>query len=401
MKKKVKVKKIIKESKVKTKAKTKTKKKSKPKTRLTTKTKGKTKAKTKVKTNTASLKRSKENPILGPGYYDWDNVAVFNPAAIYAGGKVHLLYRAMGTDGVSRIGYAESKDGVHFNNHLTYPVYSTKMHTPIDLHSPFTSPARKEFNPSVYTSGGGWGGSEDPRAVVIDDEAYMTLNIFNGWHSMRVGVVSISLKDLLAKKWNWHNFAFLSREGDRQKNWVLFPEKIKGKFAIFHNLDMGDSSRVGIAFLDYLDASLAPTSKEAPDPQVLPDHYVAWHKRTRSIASPPVRTTAGWLVLYHAMDGDGSPHYKLGAMLLSLSDPTKVIARAPSPILEPKEWYEHDYKPGIIYACGAVVIKNILHVYYGAGDKHIALATIPITELVESMKKNQPISLRKRKISLQ
>jgi len=89
--------------------------------------------------------------------------------------------------------------------------------------------------------------------------------------------------------------------GDRQKNWVLFPEKINGKFAVFHNLDKGDPSRVQIAFADSLDMSEMPTQSEAPDPQGLPDHTVAWHYRTRSAAAPPLRTKAGWLLFYHAM----------------------------------------------------------------------------------------------------
>ena len=84
---------------------------------------------------------------------------------------------------------------------------------------------------------------------------------------------------------------------------------------------------------------------EAPDPQLLPNHIVAWHKRTRSAAAPPIKTKDGWLLLYHAMDKDDRDRYKLGALLLDLKDPEKILYRAQHPILEPDKWYENDWKP--------------------------------------------------------
>ena len=182
--------------------------------------------------------------------------------------------------------------------------------------------------------------------------------------------------------------------GDRQKNWVLFPEKINNKFVLFHNLDKGDPNSVFVSYVDKLDTSETPTIKDAPDPQVLPDHIVAWHKRTRSAASPPIKTKDGWLLLYHAMDKDDGDRYKLGAMLLDLKDPSKVLCRAKSPILEPDEWYENDYKPGIIYASGAVVKNGNLLVYYGGGDKYVCVASIKLNDLLESMKQDKSIKLK-------
>ena len=107
----------------------------------------------------------------------------------------------------------------------------------------------------------------------------------------------------------------------------LFPEKFNGKFAIFHNLDKGDPARVAVAYVSKLDTSETPmgshVGSEAPDPQLLPNHIVAWHKRTRSAAAPQLKTKDGWLLLYHAMDKDDGDRYKLGALLLNLKDPEK------------------------------------------------------------------------------
>ena len=342
------------------------------------------------------LNKSTKNPILGPGLYSWESEAVFNPGAIYSGGLVHLFYRALGSDGISRIGYANSKDGVNFENRLSYPVYIAQNIEDAQKHWPFTSPSRLVFDPSMYTSGGGWGGCEDPRTVIIDGTLHMTFNIFNGWDSIRVAVVSIKEIDLLKKKWKWHNFNYLSKPGDRQKNWVLFPEKINGKFAIFCNLDKGDPNKVFISYVNNLDNKETPTSIEALDPQRIPDHEVAWHNRTRSAAMPPIKTKDGWLLLYHAMDKNDGGKYKVGALLLDLNDPEKVLYRAQRPILEPSEWYENDYKPGIVYANGAVVKDGELFVYYGGGDKHIGVAHIRLEALLNSLKENKEIKLKNK-----
>lgn len=358
----------------------------------------KRKAKIKVKQDTkVKLKKHVSNPIMSPSFYPWESEAVFNPAAIFLGGFVHLFYRAMGADGISRIGYARSRDGVAFEDRLFHPIYFMPSVENMKSNWPYTSPARPLFDSNLYSSGGGWGGAEDPRVVMIDGILYVTLNIFNGWHSMRVAVMSIKEKDLLNQKFIWNDFSFLSHEGDRQKNWVLFPEKINGKFAVFHNLDMNDGNpnRVGIAFTDELSTKDMPKGDGAPDPQRLPDRIIAWHKRTRSASCPPMKTKDGWLLLYHAMDKDGSDRYKLGAMLLDLKDPRKVIARSLHPILEPAEWYENDYKPGIIYASGAIIKDDKLFVYYGGGDKHVGLATVGLFELLTSIKKGGNIKLKK------
>mgnify|MGYP001810116508 CR=1 FL=1 len=355
-----------------------------------------------VKKEETKLIRSSHNPIMQPRPYSWESQAVFNPAAIYSGGKVHLFYRALGDDGISRIGYASSSDGINFDDRLFYPIYFVQNVEETKKHWPFTSPARPMYNTSLYASGGGWGGCEDPRAVVIDGYVYITINIFDGtngwkWDSMRVAVVSIKEEDLLKKKWFWKNFSYLSHLGDRQKNWVLFPEKINGKFVLFHNLDKGDPTRVFVSYLNKLDTSETPTVKDAPDPQVLPDHIVAWHKRTRSASAPPIKTKDGWLLLYHAMDKEDGNRYKLGAMLLDLKDPSRVIFRAQHPILEPDEWYENDWKPGIIYASGAIIKDGKLFVYYGGGDKYVGVASIKLSDLIKSMKENGSAQLEKNK----
>src|SRR3989338_9270599 len=72
------------------------------------------------------LKRSVRNPIIVPTPYPWESFATFNPAAVVSGGRVHLFYRALGPDGISRIGYASSPDGINFDQRCIYPVFAAE-----------------------------------------------------------------------------------------------------------------------------------------------------------------------------------------------------------------------------------------------------------------------------------
>ena len=147
---------------------------------------------TKKLTKTLKLIRFLHNPIIEPRAYSWESQAVFNPAAVYANGRFHLFYRALGNDGISRIGYASSKDGINFDERLSYPIYFVENAEEMKRHWPFTSPA--QYDIALYASGGGWGGCEDPRTVLMNGHVYMTFNVFNGWDSMRVAVTSIKRK---------------------------------------------------------------------------------------------------------------------------------------------------------------------------------------------------------------
>ena len=124
----------------------------------------------------------------------------------------------------------------------------------------------------LYPSGGSWGGCEDPRMVCIDGRIYILYNAFDGWDFIRVALISISAEDFLAKRWHWSAPKLLSRPHERHKNWVLFPEKISGKFAILHNLHDDEPERVRIEYIENLDTSVPEKSAfESPDPQAMPD----------------------------------------------------------------------------------------------------------------------------------
>ncbi len=322
-----------------------------------------------------AMERSQENPIIQPDRtHCWENCATFNAAALYLNWKVHFIYRAIGEAGMSVLGYASSRDGVHIDERLSDPVY--RPTEPFEFRND-----KNEWVVFDYASGGGgWGGCEDPRLACIDDKIYMTYTAFNGVEAPGVALTSIKAKDFLNKKWRWKKPILISPRGQINKNWVVFPEKINGQYAILHSI----SPDIGIDYFDDLnfDKNISINSQYGPSLR-----NGCWDNQLRGVGPTPIKTADGWLILYHAMDKNDPNKYKLGAMMLDYKNPTKILYSAINPILEPNAYYEnHGYKCGVIYACGAVIIDDRLFVYYGGADKVTCVATVQMCDFLEQLK---------------
>jgi predicted GH43/DUF377 family glycosyl hydrolase len=344
----------------------------------------------------AKLKRVSHNPIISPRLYPWESKATFNAAAFESQGKVHIIYRAVGEDDASVLGYAVSEDGYKISERPTYFVYKRNLGI-----------ANFEL-PIFYDSGGGWcGGCEDPRLTKIGDTVYMLYTAFDGWGSVRIAMTSIKLSDFENRKWKWEKPVFISPPGEVHKNWVLFPEKINGKFAILHSI----SPEVLVEYVDSMDefdGEKFIKSRHGHSPR----QEDSWDNWVRGVGPPPIKTEDGWLVLYHAMDNNDPNRYKLGAMILDTKNPSKVLHRSKAPILEPDEQYENDgWKAGVIYSCGAVVklareddkigkdAEATLFVYYGGADKVVCVASMDLQELIDDLKLDEVVTLKKDKIT--
>ncbi|MBI5004611.1 MAG: hypothetical protein HZC04_00280 [Candidatus Lloydbacteria bacterium] len=340
----------------------------------------------KRKSAPSALARFEANPIIKPSpQVPWESKATFNPSAIYAGGKVHLVYRAIGDNDVSVFGYATSANGLTIDTQSKFPAYVQGV----------SIPRRQQASaPIIYGSGGGWnGGSEDPRLTLIDGRVFMIYTSFDGWGSVRIALTSISFDDFVRERWNWKKPVFISPPGEIHKNWVLFPEKIKGKYAILH----GISPEILVDYVDDIDSfdgtkfihSKHPTGGGYKD---------AWDSALRGVGPAPIKTAYGWLVLYHAMDIKDPNRYKLGAMLLDLREPTKVLVRSRYPVLEPDEWYENEgFKAGVVYACGAIVKDGWLFVYYGGADKVVCVAAAELEPFLKTLLASGSTKLTRKK----
>ena len=323
-----------------------------------------------------TFERFEENPIIIPNPKNhWESKATFNPAALLIDGKVHLLYRAIGDNDMSVLGYAGSSNGFDIDEQLPYPAYVQDGRNNSGRRS-------KNVLPLSYCSGGGWnGGCEDPRLTEIGDVVYLLYTAFDGWGSIRIALSSIALEDFRQKKWNWMKTVFISPSGEIHKNWILFPEKINGRFAILHSI----SPNVLVDYFDSLD--------EFSEKTFIRSYYSGksgredeWYNWVRGAGPTPIKTKHGWLVLYHAMDNSDPNKYKLGAMLLDLEDPTKVLYRTKAPLLEPSECYENEgFKAGVVYCCGAVVNEGRLLIYYGGADTVTCVASIDLDEFLNEL----------------
>lgn len=327
-----------------------------------------------------SLFTKSEQPVLGPQPgLSWASSVVFNPGAWYEDGIVHLLFRAIPEgytripldkpkphgpkkgfdDYVSYIGYAHSTDGVNFTCRET----------------PFIAPdtAFDRF------------GAEDPRISKIDDQFLITYTAlshpaFGDVDGVRVGLASTK------------DFAEVHKHGvigppQFDKDAVIFPRRLDGKIVMLHRI----VPDIQIIYFDDLDQLCNPPEDlwtqhmQTLDQHVIMRPEAPWEAKKIGAGPTPIETEEGWLLIYHGVDYNHV--YRTGLALLDLDDPRRVIARTAEPVMEPELEFElwGDVN-NVVFPEGAVVIDGTLHVYYGAADRVIGLATASLTDILDYMK---------------
>jgi predicted GH43/DUF377 family glycosyl hydrolase len=325
------------------------------------------------------MERFDGNPILEPELeHWWESKAVFNPGALYEANRVHLVYRAIGDEDASVLGYASSPDGLHFDERLEEPIYIPRE--PFEGVRPDSLPHPLPYA-SSYVSGGGWmGGCEDPRLTRIDDRVFMTYVAFDGYSHPRLALSSIARDDFLAKNWQWRKPVLISPPGVIDKNACILPEKVNGQYVIFHRI----FPDILIDFLD--DLEFDGRTKWLKGQFKIETRADYWDSRKVGAGPPPVKTEEGWLLIYHAVGEQAPDNYKIGAMLLDRKDPTQVLMRSPEPILEPQAWYEtRGLKSNVVYPCGSVIIGKRLFIYYGGADRVVCTASVKVERLLEQL----------------
>jgi predicted GH43/DUF377 family glycosyl hydrolase len=330
---------------------------------------------TRIVRKTAALTKIGCNPIISPiPAHGWETRQTFNAAAVQLAGKVHILYRAVGDDWVSRIGYATSLNGFSIEERLPQPAYSCSR-----LAAEDARPLPRGV-PNL-SSGGFHLGCEDPRTTAIDDRVYMLFVAFDGFSIPRLAITSIKQYVFLARRWRWEPARIISRPGIVDKSGCLLPEKINGKYVIFHRV----FPDIQIDFLDSLDFAPGSYLEEKCIIHARPDK---WDSRKIGAGPPPIRTKYGWLLIYYAVDERDASRYKIGAMLLDADNPARVLHRSSAPVLEPSAGYENNgHKAGIAYPCGAAVIGSRLFVYYGGADSVVCVATANLNTLLAKLVK--------------
>lgn len=311
-------------------------------------------------------------PVLTSADVPYPSNAVFNCAVQKLGGRYVMLFRndygydrQTGRFGGTNLGLAWSDDGY---------VWKVEPEPVWEL--------RTEEIGRVY----------DPRLTVIDGEMYVCFAM-DTRHGLRGGIAHTS--DL-------HHFDILSLSVPDNRNMVLFPEKIGG---YYYRLErpMPVYSRGKDRFDTWI--SKSPDLKFWGESSlVLPVEAVPYANDKTGPAAPPIRTKAGWLTLFHAVDVDPSrgkngwedywrKRYCAGLMLLDLDDPSKVLGVMRQPLIAPETYWEADegFRTNAVFPCGMVLEDDgEVRIYYGASDEVICLATADVDELAALCLKDGP-----------
>lgn len=240
-----------------------------------------------------------------------------------------------------------SDDGVHFYEPADFP-------TKIFGHSPLET-----F------------GIEDCRVSVVGDEYCLTFTQVSE-HGVGVG---------LMRTRDWVNF---DREGmilpPHNKDCAIFEEKIKGRYYCLHRpsgIDLGGNF-IWLASSDDLVHWGRHTC-------ILHTRPGMWDCARIGAGAAPIKTPEGWLEIYHGADYNN--RYCLGALLLDLDDPSKVLARSVEPLLEPVAPYEKTgFFGNVVFTNGHLVDGDTITLYYGASDEVICGAQMSISEILSGLK---------------
>ena len=170
------------------------------------------------------------------------------------------------------------------------------------------------------------------------------------------------------------HFKFITLNGPavENKGMALFPRKIKGLYAM---LGRQDSENIYVMFSDHL--HFWHTMQLVLEPSF------PWEFIQLGNCGSPIETEAGWLVLSHGVGP--MRKYCIGAFLLDLDDPTKVIGRLREPLIEPNEDEREGYVPNVVYSCGSLLHGRQLIIPYGMSDYATTFATVPLDEVLAAM----------------
>ncbi|MFW6107793.1 MAG: glycosidase [bacterium] len=294
--------------------------------------------------------RDHRNPLITTRHVPYQANAVFNAGAADLGDEVLLLVRVESTSGRSHLVVARSRNGIS----------DWEFHDRALLH-----PAQG----FEYESNG----AEDCRLTWMEDLDAWGI-AYTGYSDYGPGVALATTKD----------FRTAERIGmvfpPEDKNAALFPRKFDGLYAILHRPSVGGGS----VWISY-----------SPDLRYWGDHRVVlpvrggpWWDGVRVGAGvQPVETEAGWLLIYHGVKRvAGDPIYRLGAALLDLDEPHRLIGRTREWLLSPEEEYERTGDaPNVIFTSGGFVRDGTLWVYYGAADSRICLATAEVSAVLDGL----------------
>ena len=245
---------------------------------------------------------------------------------------------------MSYLAVARSKDGEQFTIDYEYGIYP-------------------ETEYEAY-------GVEDARICVVEGEYYITYT----------AVSDRGICVALAKTQDFKSFEKLGLIlTPDNKDVVLFPEKINGKYYMLHRPSTSEFGKPEIWI-----ASGSNLSEWGNHSRLIGTEKSGWDSVRIGACAAPIKTDKGWLLLYHG--ADQTNRYCVGALLLDLNDPKKVLKRSSKPFLEPINDYEKQgFFGNVVFPCGCVEKDGKLSIYYGAADDKVCRVDVDIVEILKSL----------------
>ncbi|HEV3511016.1 MAG TPA: glycoside hydrolase family 130 protein [Candidatus Sulfotelmatobacter sp.] len=287
--------------------------------------------------------RLSDSPVISPLGEGWESAGTFNPAVVMREGKFVMLYRAQDKQGTSRLGMAESVDGIQFTSREK-PVFS-----------PVTNYEKE-------------GGVEDPRLVQFGDTYYLT---YTGYNKTDAQLCLATSKDLI--HWERKGVIIPANTGNWNVKWTksgaIVPEKINGKYWMYFLGTSADGKdQAGLASSEDL-----MHWSEASETPVLPVRPGMFDSRVAEPGPAPMVTDKGIVLVYNG--ADDKLVYRTGAAVFDKSDPGKLLWRADKPIFQPeKQWEKVGQVPNVVFVEGMVKKGDRYLFYYGGADKYVGVA---------------------------
>ncbi|MBQ6865083.1 MAG: glycoside hydrolase family 130 protein [Clostridia bacterium] len=319
----------------------------------------------------ASCIKRFEKPVLTKDDIPYDASLIFNAGVAKYSGKYVMVFRNdygpteetyPAVKFRTSLGLAESTDGIH---------WTVSEKTIFDNKSLLPTDELKRFY--------------DPRIIVIDGKPYLCMAMDTA-HGVR-GCIAEAAED-------FSSFNIISASVPDNRNMVLFPEKINGKYVRLERpfpvysrgrdrFDLWLSNSPDLVFWGESELVLGVEDVPYANDKIGP-------------AAPPVKTEKGWLTLFHAVDIDEArgkngwektwkKRYCAGIMLLDLNEPSKVIGMSKLPLIAPETYYETEsgFRQQVIFPGGMILEPDgEVKIYYGASDTVECLATAHVDDLL-------------------
>jgi predicted GH43/DUF377 family glycosyl hydrolase len=287
--------------------------------------------------------RVSDDPLISPQGDGWESAGTFNPAVVLHHGRFVMLYRAQDKSGVSRLGYAESTDGIHFKRR-SQPVLSPETDYEKD------------------------GGVEDPRLVKFGETYYLT---YTGYNKKDAQLCLATSSDLI--HWQRRGVILPAYKGHWNVGWTksgaIVPEMIQGKYWMYFLGTSADKTdQTGLAYsTDLIHWT------EATDLPVLPRRPGQFDSRVVEPGPPPILTEDGIVLVYNA--ADDKLVYRTAVAVFDRRDPRKLLSRSEWPVFVPeKDWEKVGQVPNVVFIEGMAQKGNHFLFYYGAADKYVGAA---------------------------